>query len=57
MLAYNNDAEPDRVRANTAPHINQSIDKKIEENVRYYSDATTSGNPLSSIFYPRLVSR
>jgi hypothetical protein len=37
MLAYNNDAEPDRVRANTAPEINQSIDKKIEENVRYYS--------------------
>jgi hypothetical protein len=25
------------VRANTAPEINQSIDKKIEENVRYYS--------------------
>jgi hypothetical protein len=36
MLAYNN-SEPDRVRANTAPEINQSIDRKIEENVRYYS--------------------
>jgi hypothetical protein len=56
MLVYNNNAEPDCVRANTAPHINQSIDKKIEENVRY-SGATTSGNPLSSIFYPRLISR
>jgi hypothetical protein len=29
--------EPDRVRANTAPEINQRIDKLIEENVRYYS--------------------
>jgi len=29
--------EPDRVRANTAPEINQRIDKQIEENVRYYS--------------------
>jgi hypothetical protein len=29
--------EPDRVRANTAPEINQRIDKRIEENVRYYS--------------------
>jgi len=37
MLAYNNNSEPDRVRANTAPDINRSIDKKIEENVRYYS--------------------
>jgi hypothetical protein len=37
MLEYNNNYEPDRVRANTAPEINQSIDKKIEENVRYYS--------------------
>jgi hypothetical protein len=30
-------AEPDRVRANTAPDINQRIDNQIEENVRYYS--------------------
>jgi hypothetical protein len=37
MLAYHNNSEPDRVRANTAPEINQSIDKKIEQNVRYYS--------------------
>jgi hypothetical protein len=37
MLDYNNNFEPDRVRANTAPVINRSIDKKIEENVRYYS--------------------
>jgi hypothetical protein len=29
--------EPDRVRANTVPEINQRIDKQIEENVRYYS--------------------
>jgi hypothetical protein len=29
--------EPDRVRANTIPEINQRIDKQIEENVRYYS--------------------
>jgi hypothetical protein len=32
-----NKSEPDRVRANTAPEINQRIDKQIEENVRYYS--------------------
>ena len=32
-----NKAEPDRVRANTAPEINQRIDNQIEENVRYYS--------------------
>jgi hypothetical protein len=32
-----NKAEPDRVRANTAPDINQRIDNQIEENVRYYS--------------------
>ena len=32
-----NKTEPDRVRANTAPEINQRIDKRIEENVRYYS--------------------
>jgi hypothetical protein len=37
MLEHNNNYEPDRVRANTAPEINQSIDKKIEKNVRYYS--------------------
>jgi hypothetical protein len=37
MLEYHNRSEPDRVRANTAPEINASIDRKIEENVRYYS--------------------
>jgi hypothetical protein len=36
MLDYDKN-EPDRVRANTAPEINQRIDKQIEENVRYYS--------------------
>jgi hypothetical protein len=39
-----NKTESDRVRANTAPEINQRIDKQIEENVRYYS-----GQPRESI--------
>ena len=39
MLDHNNN-EVDRVRANTAPEINQCIDKRIEENVRYYSGQT-----------------
>jgi hypothetical protein len=30
----------DRVRANTADHINRRIDEKIQNNVRYYSDRT-----------------
>ena len=39
-----NKTEPDRVRANTAPEINQRIDKRIEENVRYYS-----GQPIEKM--------
>ena len=36
-MLNDNRAEPDRVRANTAPDINRRIDNQIEENVRYYS--------------------
>ncbi|MDB6054485.1 MAG: hypothetical protein JWN25_2008 [Verrucomicrobiales bacterium] len=32
---YNYDV--DRVRANTQPHINEAIDQKIEEQIRYYA--------------------
>ena len=39
-----NKTEPGRVRANTAPEINQRIDKRIEENVRYYS-----GQPIEKM--------
>jgi hypothetical protein len=31
------DRDADRVRANTADSVNQTIDQSIEENVRYYS--------------------
>lgn len=33
-----NSTEPERVRANTAAEVNWRIDKRIEENVRLYSD-------------------
>ena len=32
--------DTDRVRANTADYVNQRIDHKIEDNVRYYSGRT-----------------
>jgi hypothetical protein len=32
--------DADRVRANTAEHVNKRIDEKIENNVRYYSGRT-----------------
>jgi hypothetical protein len=32
-----NRTEPDRVRANTAPDVNDRIDRQIEESVRQYS--------------------
>ena len=32
--------DTDRVRANTAESVNQRIDRRIEENVRYYSSRT-----------------
>ena len=32
--------DTDRVRANTADYVNQRIDDKIEDNVRYYSGRT-----------------
>jgi hypothetical protein len=33
-------AEPDRVRANTAAEVNQRIDRRIDDNVRFYRDRT-----------------
>jgi hypothetical protein len=44
MLNYTR-AEADRVRASTAPEINRRIDRRIEENVRYYS-----GQPRDGIY-------
>jgi hypothetical protein len=36
-MNFNATVEPDRVRANTSEEVNSCIDRKIEDNVRFYS--------------------